>query len=137
LLPPLSYQNDHFDLIFANSVFTHLTEEAQDRWLPELARILKPDGLVIASFHGETQAAFSRQSLDRIAKWMARGIDDEATDPALAGFIADDQYYRATFHTRDYIKGRWSRWVDIRGIHPHVFRSQDAVVFGKRTHSET
>ena len=135
LLPPLSFPDNFFHLIYANSVFTHLPEAVQDRWLPELARILRPGGLAIASFHGETEVAYQRRSLDWIARWTERGIDDEATDEALSGFITDDRYYRVTFHTTDYIKSRWSKWVDVRGIHRHIFESHDAVVFAKRRRS--
>jgi SAM-dependent methyltransferase len=49
--PPLRFGDRHFDLIWAISVFTHITEE-WSAWLLELHRILRPGGLLIASFHG-------------------------------------------------------------------------------------
>ena len=132
LLPPLSFPDDHFDLVYANSVFTHLTEAAQDAWLPELARILRPGGLVLATFHGEAMVAYERSPLDWITRWNERGIADEALDGALAGVIADDHYYRTTFHTREYINRHWSKWVDIRGVHSHIYNAQDVVIFAKK-----
>jgi 8-oxo-dGTP diphosphatase len=50
-LPPLSYADGTFDLIYGVSVFTHLSAEHQRAWLPELRRILKPGGLLLLSFH--------------------------------------------------------------------------------------
>jgi len=49
--PPLPQPEGHFDLIWATSVFTHITEE-WSAWLLELHRLLKDDGLLIATFHG-------------------------------------------------------------------------------------
>ncbi len=53
LEPPLPYADGSFDFIYARSVFTHLTEEGQSNWFRELARVLKPDGVIYATMHGE------------------------------------------------------------------------------------
>lgn len=50
--PPLPLESESFDLIWAISVFTHLTEHSAG-WLLELHRILKPGGLLIASYMGK------------------------------------------------------------------------------------
>lgn len=34
-LPPLDFPDEHFDLIFNHSVFTHIDENYQDAWLVE------------------------------------------------------------------------------------------------------
>lgn len=49
--PPLPQPDAHFDLVWAASVFTHLTDHAS-AWLLELHRVLKQDGLLIATFLG-------------------------------------------------------------------------------------
>jgi SAM-dependent methyltransferase len=49
--PPLDQPDASFDLIWAISVFTHLTS-SWSRWLVELHRLLKPDGLLLATFMG-------------------------------------------------------------------------------------
>lgn len=51
--PPIAYAADSFDVVLARSVFTHLPEPAQQEWLTELRRILKPGGLLLFSVHGE------------------------------------------------------------------------------------
>jgi SAM-dependent methyltransferase len=49
--PPLGLEYATFDLIWAVSVFTHLTDNSIP-WLLELHRLLKPEGLLIATFMG-------------------------------------------------------------------------------------
>jgi SAM-dependent methyltransferase len=50
--PPLPRPDGHFALIWAISVFTHLTD-AWSRWLAELHRLCADDGLLIVSYMGE------------------------------------------------------------------------------------
>jgi len=49
--PPLPVPDEHYDLVLALSVFTHLTDRWSD-WLLELHRVLRPEGLLIATFLG-------------------------------------------------------------------------------------
>jgi SAM-dependent methyltransferase len=53
LEPPLGYAGGEFDLVYALSVFTHLTPELQAPWMDELFRVLKPGGHLVVSTHGE------------------------------------------------------------------------------------
>jgi len=53
LLPPLKYENDFFDLVYARSVFTHLGKEVQLEWINEMRRILKPGGMFYFTTHGK------------------------------------------------------------------------------------
>jgi len=54
LAPPLAYKDAEFDLVYALSVFTHLTEDLQVPWINELSRVLKPGGNILLSTHGES-----------------------------------------------------------------------------------
>src|SRR3954466_268129 len=53
LTGPLPYPASTFDFAYAWSVFTHLDEALCRDWMIELARIVKPGGLLFATFHGE------------------------------------------------------------------------------------
>ena len=55
--PPLPFDSSSFDLAWAISVFTHLTDNSIP-WLLELHRILKPDGLLIATYMGAWMSEF-------------------------------------------------------------------------------
>ncbi|MEK6272604.1 MAG: class I SAM-dependent methyltransferase, partial [Actinomycetota bacterium] len=48
---PTPHPDGYFDLVYAISVFTHITHE-WSAWLLELHRILKPDGLLLATIVG-------------------------------------------------------------------------------------
>jgi len=50
--PPLPLPDEHFDLVWALSVFTHLTDYWSD-WLLELHRVLRPGGRLVSTFLGE------------------------------------------------------------------------------------
>lgn len=56
--PPLGLEPNSFDLIWAISVFTHLPPDASALWLLELHRLLKPGGLLIATYHGRWNSEF-------------------------------------------------------------------------------
>jgi SAM-dependent methyltransferase len=53
LEPPLPYEDHSFDFVYALSVFTHLPELLQHRWMDEMRRILKPDGVLLFTVQGE------------------------------------------------------------------------------------
>ncbi len=50
--PPLPHPDGYFDLIWALSVLTHITD-TWSVWLAELHRVLADDGLLLATFMGE------------------------------------------------------------------------------------
>jgi len=54
LSPPLNYDDNSFELIYAFSIFTHLSESLQFEWIEEFKRILKPSGYLLISVHGDT-----------------------------------------------------------------------------------
>lgn len=52
LAPPLTYESETFDLVYALSVFTHLSEDLQLAWMDELRRVIRPGGLLFITLHG-------------------------------------------------------------------------------------
>src|SRR6266542_3893503 len=48
-LPPSGLPDGAFDVIYLYSVFSHLSEDAHDRWLTEFQRLLRPRGLLFAT----------------------------------------------------------------------------------------
>ena len=51
--PPLEYPGGTFDLSLMVSVLTHLPRAAQQAWLAELARVIRPGGYLLLTTHGE------------------------------------------------------------------------------------
>jgi hypothetical protein len=96
LAPPLTYANNEFDVIYAISVFTHLTEELQRQWIAELTRILKVGGYLILTCNGG-------RYLDR--------LNSEERERFLAGHVVvkDDvsnpgSNTCAAYHPESYVK---------------------------------
>lgn len=54
LHPPLAYDGEKFDLVYALSVFTHLPEPLQLPWMAELQRVLRPGGHLLLTTHGNS-----------------------------------------------------------------------------------
>jgi SAM-dependent methyltransferase len=55
--PPIgTLAGEAFDLIYANSVFTHIPLERQHAWLTEARRLLRPGGWLVATVLGVTHA---------------------------------------------------------------------------------
>jgi SAM-dependent methyltransferase len=53
LKPPLPYPDSTFDLVYAFSVFTHLSADLQHAWMAECLRVLRPGGYLLMSTLGE------------------------------------------------------------------------------------
>ena len=142
--PPLPYEKESMDVVIATSVFTHLTQGSQMRWLREMRRILTPGGLLLASVAGPDVARLGRSprlsahrpgslvthaaALRRVAQLRRAGIIDGHLDERLNG-IAPAGYYRMTLQTRHHTKKAWAgdfTVVDyiVRGLNGH----QDLVV---------
>jgi SAM-dependent methyltransferase len=60
LAPPLPYRDESFDLVYAFSVMTHLSEELQRAWLRDVGRVLRPGGYFLFSALGEYYASRNR-----------------------------------------------------------------------------
>jgi SAM-dependent methyltransferase len=76
LAPPLAFADESFGLVYALSVFTHLTADLQLAWRDELRRVLRPGGLLLVTTHGrsylprleeEERASFGRGEL--VVRW--------------------------------------------------------------------
>jgi SAM-dependent methyltransferase len=62
LSPPLPYADASFDLVYAFSVMTHLSEELQHAWIEECRRVLKPGGYFLFSTLGAYYVSRERLS---------------------------------------------------------------------------
>lgn len=97
-LPPLAFQPQSLDLIYAISVFTHLHPPFQLRWLQEFQRILKTDGLLVLSLHGKRVWQHlddeHREHVQKFGVLVTQSQKLEGIFPA---------WYQTTFHTREYV----------------------------------
>ena len=123
--PPLPYPDGAFDLIFNQSVFTHIDERRQDAWLSELQRVTRPGGFVVLTTHGEVALAADgwgiRERLESDGIVFLHSI--YPSDYALPA------WYQVTYHAPWYVFEHWGRWFEIRAYIPGgVLNHQDHIL---------
>jgi SAM-dependent methyltransferase len=98
LAPPLVFADASFDLVYALSVFTHLTADLQLAWRDELRRVLRPGGRLLVTTHGrsylprlddEERSRFARGEL--VVRW------GEVAGSNLCSAYHPEPYLRDTF----------------------------------------
>jgi SAM-dependent methyltransferase len=98
LAPPLAFDDASFDLVYALSVFTHLTADLQLAWRDELHRVLRPGGRLLVTTHGRSylqrldedeRARFERGEL--VVRWA------EVVGSNLCSAYHPERYLRDTF----------------------------------------
>jgi len=129
--PPTPFEDSSFDLLIGLSVFTHLREEDQFKWLEELKRLAAPNAILLMTVHGSSTFCASTFNRTLFKRWQNRGFLDIGENPDLESAFPDDDYYRNTFHTSNYIQNNWSRYFDIVKILPGYIGHQDLVIMKK------
>lgn len=86
-LPHLPFEDRHFDLVYAGSVFTHIADLA-DAWLLELRRIVRPGGIVFLTVHDNSFIEAVLETADTRRRGLADMVRafDEETRLLTAGF---------------------------------------------------
>ncbi len=135
--PPLPLESDSFDLIWAISVYTHLTDRWAE-WLLEHHRLLRDGGLLIATILGPELADELHPAVPD-----ARDADRGApTDRVGMNVVHHDRGWDlggpATFHSEWWIREHWGRAFDVLELREDGFialprwRGQGVVVLAKR-----
>jgi SAM-dependent methyltransferase len=114
LEPPLDFRDGLFDLVYSFSVFSHLAQDLEMRWLGELLRIGASGCLYLLTVHGD---------------WMIEAtLGAERTQAEAAGFYFKDALtrgasdlefpigYENSYHTSGFIRETWSRLFEICSI---------------------
>jgi len=158
-LPPTTLLSDHFGLIVAYSVFSHLSEEAANAWIEEFARILKPGGIIAVTTQGRTFLDFC-EDIRRSGKFdhpwhhnLAKSFVD--VDACKAAYDKGEYLYSATgggdsvarpstFYgetliPESYVRATWGKWLEpLAFIDDRQRLPQALIVMRKRsTHAAT
>ena len=135
LAPPLPFERDAFDLVYGVSVFTHLREPMQLRWLEELARVAQRGAILLLTTHGETAIDFSRlppAGYRRVRDQVRReGIVVSGTNSQLDGYAEHDGEYVNVYHSTEYVRRTWARYFDVLHVLPGYILHHDLVVLRK------
>ena len=124
--PPSGLEQDSFDLIYAISVFTHLTDNSL-AWLLELHRVLKPGGLLIATFMGRWSSEYFANE---------RWIEDRVGMNVLGHNHESESGGPAVLMSEWWLREHWGRAFEIVNIDPQ-FQNFSWVIARKRTVSLT
>lgn len=109
LHPPLNYEDESFDFVYALSVFTHLTGPSQLAWVEELRRVLRPGGVLMVSLMGESHA--ERLLRPEEAERFRSG-DMVVTTEAMEGTNVC-----AAFHPPEYVEeGRFAEGFEVLAV---------------------
>ncbi len=126
-LPPLSYPDAAFDLAIAVSVFTHLDEDYQFRWLAELRRVIKPGGTCVITLHGpqswNQMSEHDQEAFDRTGFVFVRTTATRRLFP---------DWYRNAFHRQSYVEARFSEYFDVVGSIPRGLGGHQDIVVLRR-----
>lgn len=127
---PTAYADGMFDVIYSVSLFTHLDAAAQDEWLDEMARLLKPGGLLLATTHG--RSATGSCTAAELASLASDGFVYRTDRKGRFKVDGLPDFYQTTFHTVEYVRRHWSRHLDVvEHVEGGLNGNQDIVVLRK------
>jgi len=137
--PPVAIDDGRFDLIYAISIFSHLTEADHLAWLRELRRLLRPNGLLIATVHGRHALRTASTEAQKLAVLQVSRADLQTAandlDDRHYAFIKqprshlDANHYGITFLDDAYVTRHWSELFDVVSYAEAALDAwQDAVV---------
>lgn len=150
---PTTLADSSVDLIYAYSVFSHLSESAHSAWMEEFRRILKPSGVLIFTtqarrFLSWTETLRSKpvegmslweQSLAKAFPDLSKTVSDYDSGKFIFAPTGGGDYRAATFYGETAIPEKWLRlrWQDqgfvLRNFIDDLNRCGQAAVVMQRT----
>jgi SAM-dependent methyltransferase len=118
--PPLPVPDGHYDLIYAISVFTHITDDWAE-WLLEIRRVLSDDGVFICTFQGSGMG-----DQLRAAPWYEEWSDSRFGVTVLNAGLTWEQGGPSVWHSPWWIRAHWGRAFEIEELLPAGFTTGDA-----------
>jgi SAM-dependent methyltransferase len=109
--PPLPFESEKFDLVYAVSVFTHI-DQFWASWMVELHRVLAPGGFLVATIMSEA---------------MSEAVSNEPWDDANVGMNVYqsgqpwDLGGPMVLHSPWWVRAHWGRLFDVRLVRSRDF----------------
>ena len=147
-LPPTSFSDEMFDLIYSYSVFSHLSEVAHLKWLTEFERLLRPGGLLIATTRPRQFIEYCN-SLSRASEARPPSISTAFSNmkqtlsdydrgrychhPLGGGDTLDKSFFGETCIPKAYVKKHWTKeFAFLEYIESPNLQFQNTIVMRKR-----
>ena len=120
LVPERLPFDEPFDLAFAFSVFTHLSEAAHERCLAALHAGLRPGAILVVTIRAPEyvqSCELMRPVRDALGTARLDGprylFAPHAADPSHPQYAGGEMTYGETVVTLPYVRERWSRWFEL------------------------
>jgi len=119
--PPLPYDDNFFDFVYANSVFTHIQSDTLQDWIGEMARITRPGGCVIVSVYSSNRylGPFAEREFDR--RLREQGYIEWGTSDVRENNLYAPQQKLAEW---------WGKSFEVLELRSH-FKDQDQLILRK------
>ncbi|MDI6896838.1 MAG: class I SAM-dependent methyltransferase [Methanocella conradii] len=136
-LPPLQFDDNTFDLLYAFSVFSHLSEAAHKAWLREFYRVMKPGSILILTTRPRDFISYWPK-LPYIQNINAEKFLEDYDHgkyvhiPASGGDTLSESFYGETAIPETYILREWSQWFDINQFLDYVPHVDQKVIIAMR-----
>lgn len=132
--PHLPFEDRHFDLIFAGSVWTHIGELG-DAWLLEMRRLLKPGGrLYITISDQDTLAEVARTAPAHPSNDHVAALDTETgmlSRDWTAFVTRSTPWLQRCVYQREAWVARVGAWMDVRIVRPGAYGWQTGILLAK------
>lgn len=152
--PPLSFDDNTFDIVWSYSVFTHINEEYNLKWMKEIHRVLRPGGMFILTTQGRDFIKFcysfaGRQHFEHewfklLAQIFKTPEEVEAANKNFerglfqyfriggGGGPRDDSFYGEAVVPRKFFVDNWSQYFRIVDFYDPRSQNQQAVIVAQK-----
>jgi SAM-dependent methyltransferase len=138
-VPPTDFRSEIFGLIYAISVFSHLSEENHLAWLEELQRVAKKDGFIVLTIHGEhaLRRAVGEEAVFRMLSIKEADLVQAQQELPSRQYVfirqpggrLNNDLYGITFISKAYVLRHWGQDFEILSYWEGAIDNwQDAVV---------
>lgn len=132
--PPLPFDAGGIDVVYAYSVFTHLTLPHIRKWVSEMARVIKKGGHFIFTILSDTALVALMPYADEalIAQFSSQGGYDIVKNAQLESINVSGDYYRNAWYTKNVIRNELQELFEVLLIEENFHFYQDVVVCRRR-----
>ena len=137
--PHLPFEDNYFDLVYAGSVFTHITDLA-DAWFLELRRTVRPGGYLYITIHDRhTVELLLTRFKDHplffdfvpIVESFCERTGVRSMNYAWFTMLTDPM--SQVFYDEEFLMRKWSQWADVVSITPEAHDHQSTILLRKRS----
>jgi ubiquinone/menaquinone biosynthesis C-methylase UbiE len=134
-LPHLPFPDHHFDLIYAGSVFTHISDLA-DCWFLELKRLLQPQGKLYVTVHDEHTIQLLREKypdspLARILFAYEKQVQPLGPDFGMCSVRRSPNGAQVFYHS-EFLRHKLGSLFKICSLSPEAYGHQTGVLLENR-----